>query len=442
MTTALSEALVSGPEHSAPAWLATPRRWLERAPQPLFATFAGTMAFGTYFAMYAFRKPFAVAAFAGLPQVAGVDFKVALVIAQVVGYALSKLLGVKVIAELPAHRRIAGIVAQIAVAEAALCGFALIPPPWNFACLFVDGLALGMVWGMVFAFVEGRRSSELIGAMLCASFVLSSGVVKAVGEWTMLSGVASPLWMPAVTGLIFAPLLMLCLAGLSALPAPSQADEAERVRREPMDGRARLALLRAHAPGLSALVAVYVLLTALRDFRDNFAAEVWAELGLGGQAGIFAWSELPVSALVLVALAALAVFRNNRAGLAANFALVGLGLALAGAASLAFSAHLLGPVAWMIALGGGLYLAYTPFNGMLFDRLVAATGKVGNAGFLIYVADASGYAGSVALLLLRDLGGLKLHWSAFLLDISLAASGGGLALMGFAALYFRRRLPA
>ncbi len=414
--------------------------WLERAPAPVFALYAGLMAFGTYFAMYAFRKPFAVASFAHVAPIGGgiVDYKIALVIAQVVGYALAKLIGVKVIAELPASRRILGIAVQIAVAEAALVGFALIPAPWNIACLFLDGLALGMVWGMVFGFVEGRRQSELIGAMLCASFILSSGVVKSVGAAVMLHGGVSQFWMPSVTGLIFTPLLLLCLAGLAVLPLPNAGDVAARVQRAPMNGPARARLLWRIGPGLIALIAIYIMLTALRDFRDNFAADIWVEQGLGGNADIFAWTELPVGVVVLAAMASLALVRDNGRALAANFGLVGLGLAITGLASLAFSLHLIGAIGWMIALGGGLYLAYTPFNGLLFDRLVAVTGEIGNAGFLIYVADSSGYAGSVALLVAKNFGGLHLAWTHFLIDAGLGTCLVGLALLAVAAVYFRR----
>lgn len=417
------------------------RGWLERAPAPVFALYAGLMAFGTYFGMYAFRKPFAVAGFVGVTPAFGVDYKIALVIAQVVGYALAKMIGVKVIAELPASRRIVGILIQIGVAELALVGFALVPPPWNITFLFLDGLALGMVWGMVFGFVEGRRQSELIGAMLCASFILSSGVVKAVGAAVMLHGV-SQFWMPALTGLIFTPLLALCLAGLSVLPPPDAGDVAARVQRAPMDAAARRRLLWRIGPGLVALIAIYVMLTALRDFRDNFAADIWVEQGLGGNADIFAWTELPVGVVVLAALASLALVRDNGRALAANFILVGLGLAITGLASLAFSAHLLGPIGWMVALGGGLYLAYTPFNGLLFDRLVAVTGQVGNAGFLIYIADASGYVGSVALLVVKNFGGLHLAWTHFLIDAGLGTCVIGLALLALAGVFFRRHFAA
>ena len=62
----------------------------------------------------------------------------------------------------------------------------------------------------------------------------------------------------------------------------------------------RRRFFRQHAAGLIALIGVYVMLTAFRDFRDNFAAEIWGELGYAGEAGIFTWSELPTAVIVLV----------------------------------------------------------------------------------------------------------------------------------------------
>src|ERR1019366_1842640 len=72
------------------------RAWLSRAPAPVFALYGGSMAFGAYFAMYAFRKPFTVASYADAAPFL-VNYKIALVIVQVFGYALSKIVGVKVI---------------------------------------------------------------------------------------------------------------------------------------------------------------------------------------------------------------------------------------------------------------------------------------------------------------------------------------------------------
>jgi hypothetical protein len=415
------------------------RAWLARAPAPVFTIYGGLMAFGAYFAMYGFRRPFTVASYADAASVV-VEYKIALVIAQVFGYALSKVAGIKLVSEMPPQRRAAAILMLIGAAEFFLVLFALVPAPWNIPSLFANGLALGMIWGLVFGFLEGRRVSEVLGAMLCASFIVSSGAVKSVGASVMLRGWANEYWMPAVTGLIFAPLLIVCVAGLAVLPPPNAEDERLRVARAPMDGPARRAMFAAFAPGLIGLIVIYVGLTALRDFRDNFAVEIWTGLGFKNDAEIFTLSELPVAVIVLVTLALVMFIRDNRRAFMANLALVAVGLVLAGISSVAFKAHLIGPVAWMIALGAGLYLGYTPFNALLFDRFIAATGRTGTAGFLIYVADACGYLSSVALLVFYNFVGVKISWVEFLIVISYSAALVGLVLVTASGLYFHRRL--
>jgi Family of unknown function (DUF5690) len=415
------------------------RAWLSRAPAPVFGLYGGLMAFGAYFAMYAFRRPFTVSSYTDAPHII-VEYKVALVIAQVLGYALSKVAGVKVISEMRPGRRAVAILVLIGAAELCLILFGVIPPPWNTVCMFANGLALGMIWGLVFGFLEGRRLSELLGAMLCASFIVSSGVVKSAGESVILLGWANQYWMPALTGLLFTPLLLICVGGLALMPPPNAEDERLRVARAPMDGNARRAMFMSFAPGLVALVVVYVVLTALRDFRDNFAVEIWNGLGFRNNAQIFTISELPVAAIVLAMMATLMFIRDNRLAFLANLALVAAGLALAGLSSLAFQAHLIGPISWMICLGAGLYLGYTPFNALLFDRFIAASGRSGTAGFLIYVADASGYMSSVALLLFYNFGGIRISSVGFLVAISYAAAIAGLALIVGAGLYFHRHL--
>jgi hypothetical protein len=79
---------------------------------------------------------------------------------------------------------------------------------------------------------------------------------------------------------------------------------------------------------------------------------------------------------------------------------------------------------------------YTPFNAMLFDRLVAVSGRVANAGFLIYVADAAGYAGSCALLLWRNLGLKQFEWLSVFKGAVYTMSLVGTALMTLSLIYF------
>ncbi|HEX4182952.1 MAG TPA: DUF5690 family protein [Caulobacteraceae bacterium] len=416
------------------------KRALSRAHPAVFTVVAGLAGFCAYFAMYAFRKPFTAATFEGAPGWhSPLNYKIALVLAQVAGYALSKFIGVKVISEIQPRHRALAIIGLVGASWLALIVFALVPAPWNVAAMFVNGLPLGMIWGLVYGFMEGRRVSEVLAAMLCASFILSSGVVKSVGVWLMQAWHVDHFWMPAATGAVFLPMLLGSVWVLNALPPPSARDEAERVRRAPMTAVERGAFLKAYVPGLAAIVFGYILLTAFRDYRDNFAAEIWTALGFGGEAGIFSASELPVAVIALMAMAAVIAVRDNRRALMVIHAMVAAGFAVIGLATLAFQAHLLSPLAWMILAGSGLYIAYNPINAVLFDRLVAVSGRTANAGFLIYVADSSGYLGSVAVLLWRNFGQGSLDWLQFFIRGAYVTSLIGGVATALAAIYFHRR---
>jgi len=410
---------------------------LERANPLLFTAFAGLAGFSAYFSMYAFRKPFSAALYGAVPGWHfALDYKIALVLAQVAGYAVSKLIGVKMIAEIAPNERARAIVKLILLAWAALLLFAVVPPPWNVLAMFLNGLPLGLIWGLVFGFMEGRRTSEVLGAILCASFILSSGAVKSVGKLLMDAWHVSPFWMPAATGVLFFPLLCLSVWALSELPPPTPRDESERVRRGPMDRPARARFLARYGGGIVLLVVAYVLTTAVRDFRDNFAAEIWAALGFGDAAAVFTESELPVAVLSLTVLAVIIAVRDNVRALLVIHGVVAAGLALLGMSTLAYQAGLLSPLAWMILSGGGLYMAYVPFNAMLFDRLIAVSRTVGTAGFLIYIADAAGYVGSCALMIWRNFGLVQLDWLQVFMASAYGASILGILLVGSSALYF------
>ena len=80
------------------------------------------------------------------------------------------------------------------------------------------------------------------------------------------------------------------------MPPPSAEDERLRVARRRWTPPPGAGCSRRFAPGLIALVVIYVGLTALRDFRDNFAVEIWNGLGFKNDAEIFTLSELPVAA--------------------------------------------------------------------------------------------------------------------------------------------------
>ena len=67
---------------------------------------------------------------------------------------------------------------------------------------------------------------------------------------------------------------------------------------------------------------------------------------------------------------------------------------------------------------------------------------MGTAGFLIYVADASGYLGSCALLLWRNFGLMQLNWLQVFTAGAYGTSVAGTMLMALSALYFVRKTAA
>ncbi len=409
-------------------------RRLARAPRSVLSLYAVVVAFATYFGMYAFRKPFAAASFEGETFAdTALTAKTAYVIAQLLGYTASKYLGVGIVPALRDDRRARALVLLVLAAELALLLFAVLPPSLRVLALFLNGLPLGMVWGLVVRYLEGRRASDALLAGLATSFIVASGAVKDVGRWLMSAHQISEPWMPAATGALFFFPFALSVWLLARLPPPTAEDVAARRARPPMDRAMRRAFLRTHAALLVPLFAIYVGVTAYRDFRDNYGVELLAELGIGDAPGVFSRTELPIALGVLLGLALLGVFRDHRRGLRATFALMALGAALlVGGTWLRHSGAVDG-ITWLTLVGLGSYLVYVPYNTVLFERIVAATGALGNAAFAIQLADALGYTGSVGVQLAKDLGASESTRLAFFDGFGLTLGSVALVGLGWAS---------
>ncbi|EAQ50631.1 MULTISPECIES: DUF5690 family protein [Leeuwenhoekiella] len=380
-----------------------------------FVSKASIAAFGAYFCMYAFRKPFAVATFEDL-SVLGIDYKIVLIITQVLGYMLSKFIGIKVISELEPRQRLAYLLGLIGISEVALILFGWVSQPYNFIFLFFNGLPLGMIWGIVFSYLEGRKYTEILGVILCTSFIVSSGVVKSIGLWVMASWGVTQFWMPAVTGALFIIPLVFFARLLETVPQPTQEEKALRVERVPMRPKDRSNVIKQFALPLFILILFYIVLTAFRDLRDNYARELWDGLGYAGDISVYSTSELVVAFLVLIILASVYAIKDNLKALLTYHGILLFGTFSVGIATFLLQAQLLNPFLWMVISGFGLYICYVPFNALFFDRFIAAFRIKGNAGFLIYLADAFGYLGSMAVLLYKNFGMSTISWLKFFIN--------------------------
>jgi len=410
-------------------------RWLSQTHGIWFTIYASLAAFCLYTCVYAFRKTFAAATFEGL-FFAGIRYKVWLVTFQVIGYALSKFIGIKVISELKAHSRAFGILLMAGIAGVAWLLFALVPAPYNIVFLFLNGLPLGMVWGMVFGYLEGRRMTEVLGASLAVSFIFSAGLCRSVGAYIMRDWGTSEYWMPFVTSALFTLPLLLFLYLLNQVPPPSALDEQLRTKRAPMNAQERKAFTATFLPGIILFVLAYVLLTAFRDFRDNFSAEIWKSLNMGNDPSIYTSTEIPVSIIVLVCMGSLMLIKNNQLALMVNHLIIAFGMILIGMANYLFQLQMIEPKIWMVLIGLGLYLGYIPFNSIFFDRLIAAFQYTSTVGFIMYVADSFGYLGSVSVLFFKEFGYANLSWLNFFISGGYIVSATGTLLITGSMIYF------
>jgi MFS family permease len=279
--------------------------------------------------------------------------------------------------------------------------------------LFVNGFALGFLWGIIFSYVEGRRATDFIGLAMAVSFIFAGGFSRSVAKWLMLEWGVTEQWMPFMTGLVFALPLALFIFLMEKIPPPDEDDIKERTVRKPMVKEDRRRFMQTFGLGITIITITYLFLTVIRDIRDNYMANIWNELGYGDNYSIFTKTETRTSLIILVVMSMLVMVRKNiKAFRLVHFVIIA-GFLLAGISSWLFIHQKISGTFWMQLVSLGLYMGYIPFNCIFFERLIATFKIAGNVGFLIYIADAFGYLGSVTVMLIKEFLKLELNWSQF-----------------------------
>ncbi|GAB2837196.1 DUF5690 family protein [Ferruginibacter profundus] len=385
-------------------------------------------AFVIYSCMYGFRKPYTVSTYSNIFFL-GISYKVCLVIAQVLGYMCSKFYGIKFISGMKPERRANYIILFVGIAWLSLLLFAIIPAPYNITCMFINGLPLGMVFGLVFGFLEGRRTTEIMGAVLATSFIFASGVAKTAGKWLLLDFNFSDWWMPFIAGAIF--IIPLCTGVwlLKQVPPPTADDIAHRTERKPMSASERKQFIQQFGVALFPVVFAYAIFTIVRDFCEDFANELWTETGYQNNAGIFAQTSTIISLIVLGIVGGSFLIKNNYKAFRVSHFLVMAGVLLSAISTFCFHIHLITAFTWMLLSTTGLYLAYLPFNCLYFERMLATYKVRGNIGFVMYIADAFGYLGTVAVLLIKEFIPIKYSWVNFFSFLFYTAGALGVVLI-------------
>jgi hypothetical protein len=260
-------------------------------------------------------------------------------------------------------------------------------------------------------------------------------MVKSIGAMLIGMGI-SDMWMPFATGGVFFPIMIISVFLLNQIPEPNPEDEALRTKRKVMNYEERVSLFVKYSGALIFLIIGYLMLTTLRDLRDNFAAEMWVSMGFAGSPSVFTLTEIPVSLIILVVLGLLFIIKSNFKALMVSHFIIILGFMILGVSTYMFSLQIISPMLWVILTGAGLYLGYVPFNSMFFDRMIAAFNIKGNVGFLIYLADSIGYLGSLGVLLYKNFGKGEMSYLNFFISSSYFVSAVGIILVLLSARVF------
>lgn len=375
----------------------------------LLILWAGGAALLSYSLVYALRKPYIAAAFEGLTFL-GSDYKVAVTTIQILGYVISKFFGIKLISELKRENRFRFFVASAVMAEAALVGFGLLPMPYNVIAMFVNGLSLGCMWGVIFSFIEGRKVTDILASLLGVSMVFSSGFAKSFGLFAMNDLHIDQFWMPAVIGGCALPVLVFMGYMLKRLPRPTAEDVALRNERVTLDGKGRKALFLKYAPILTLLFFGNFMLLVLRDIKEDFLVNI---LDMSGQSSwMFARVDTIVTLVILGIFALFIFFRSNIKAIMGLMALVLAGCLTLTYVSFNYNTLDLQPVTWLFIISLSLYIAYLTFQTIFFDRFIACFRIKGNVGFFIAMIDFIGYIGTVTLLFTKESLNIETDWFA------------------------------
>lgn len=353
-------------------------------------------AFGCYFCVYGFRKPFTAGQYVDQYWL-GIHWKSILISSQIAGYMLSKWCGIFFVSSITWEKRARAILISILFAELALLGFGIIPKPWNLVFLVMNGLPLGMIFGYIQGFLEGKKNTELYIAALGSSFILADGVSKSVGINILNWGV-SETWMPFFAGLLYAIPLLFFVWMLTRIPKPSEQEVADRAERTPMNQADRIHLVKQLWPGILTISILYLFASLLRGMRSDFAPEIWKYLGFKSLPETYSQTEIWVTVGILAINGSMVLFRSNYKAFFTSILAIAIGFMLLIVAGF-WGIESMGPF-WLIVLTGfGIYLPYLTITTSVFERMIAITRHKANIGFLMYIVDSVGYLGYNVLLL-------------------------------------------
>lgn len=415
----------------------------------------------------------------------GISAKTLLVLAYTIGYSVGKVPALFFVSKLPPWKRLRFLVAVVLVSFVLTVGFFSVASLVTQASLVLLGaIPISGAFGVMTQYLEGRHATDSLNSGLSVTLLLGGAVARATAKWVHTLLHDNWAYVPLVVAGGYLPVCLLFLLMLDTTPPPTLADARIRNERRPISFNHGAKFFTKYASGLALVFIGYILSSALRNYREFFAVDIYNQT-LRQENDITPWQyiifELPAAVVCVLALMIISRVKSNRNAVLLIDGLMMLGGCICLVCSVLYKYGLVevndpachggnnthhfgnnthhacdrhgkvftsvGGTSWIMTMGVGMYLMYIPGGFILFDRLVAASGFTGTSVFLIYASDVVGQFGTFALVTyfeVSDSGSTTMFHDShlkFFTDATYLFSYVMIAVSGASILYFWRALP-
>lgn len=221
----------------------------------------GMLALVYYSCVFAIKASMFACSWRNIPAIAGLSYKTCLALAQTFGYAAGKVPAMMYSPKLQ-HDRLRGALVGILLASGSCVLMSCATPPATSLCLvWLACVWLAPTWSVLQRFLEGRRDTERIVAIVSFAYIGSAGLCKGAAVDLLALGLSDSqaVALCAAVGMAAG---VAAAYGIAAQPPPSAADVAKRGRRKPMTNyRDECGRLQARfGVGIGLTVAAYTVL--------------------------------------------------------------------------------------------------------------------------------------------------------------------------------------
>lgn len=303
-------------------------------------------------------------------------------------------------------------------------------------CLFFSFYFASWLFGAMLSFIEGRMGTEALLATMNFCYLYAGNASRGTGQLLLEQGGLSARVMPAVVGGVFCCLGSVLMWYASHIPPPTPHDVENRAKRVAMSSQQRGAFLRENAFGLLCMLLPYALLSGMRGFRDYYSQQVRG--GDGSASPMLLLNSVFVGVCVLSVQIFSATMGRDEVPSYMFFTVDIPGALLACVVQYSFHSvqrnsvafvTMLGTMvvsvggmllcttlfdltgresavgfAWQVAVGMGLYVAYSLLSTAAYDRLFGLLRTEGTCTFMVFFGDGLGYTGTTAILFYNAFG--------------------------------------